>query len=66
MREFCTTDKDVEKGLSRIPLPLARVYEEDILEDEEETSMSTNSKASTSDLTVEALDNYSKVLDHRN
>jgi len=32
LREFQTTDKDVEKGISRIPLKIARIYEEDILD----------------------------------
>ena len=64
LRDFTTTDKDVEKGISRIPLPLARVYDEDILEEEEDSSASTKSTAN--DLTVEALDNYKNVMDHRN
>jgi hypothetical protein len=34
LREFTTTEKDRDKGISRIPLTLARLYEEDILEEE--------------------------------
>jgi hypothetical protein len=30
LSEFCTTEKDVSKGISRMPLILARCYEEDI------------------------------------
>lgn len=33
LREFATTEKDLEKGISRIPLQLSRIYEEDVLED---------------------------------
>lgn len=33
LKEFNTTEKDLEKGLSRIPLPLARIYEEDAIEE---------------------------------
>ena len=36
LREFNTTEKDLEKGISRIPLPLARIYEEDVIEDLED------------------------------
>lgn len=31
LREFTTTEKDRDKGISRIPLSLARIYEEDVL-----------------------------------
>lgn len=34
LREFATTEKDLEKGISRIPLQLARIYEEDIIEED--------------------------------
>lgn len=33
LREFTTTEKDRDKGISRIPLPLSRIYEEDIIEE---------------------------------
>jgi hypothetical protein len=33
MKEYTTTEKDVVKGISRIPLNLARIYEEDIIKD---------------------------------
>ena len=35
LREFTTTEKDRDKGISRIPLKLARLYEEDVLRDDE-------------------------------
>ena len=35
LREFTTTEKDLEKGISRVPLILARIYEEDIIKKEE-------------------------------
>lgn len=30
LSDFCTTEKDVARGISRMPLVLARIYEEDI------------------------------------
>lgn len=36
MREFTTTEKDMEKGVSRIPLNLSRLFEEDLLDDKGE------------------------------
>ena len=36
LKEFNTTEKDLEKGLSRIPLPLARIFEEDAIEESKE------------------------------
>ena len=35
LQDFVTTEKDVQKGLNRLPLNLARLIEEDILSDEE-------------------------------
>jgi hypothetical protein len=35
LSDFVTTEKDVQKGNTRIPLRLARIYEEDIMSDEE-------------------------------
>lgn len=31
LREFTTTEKDRDKGISRMPMHLARIYEEDII-----------------------------------
>lgn len=55
LREFTTTEKDRDKGISRIPLSLARIYEEDILEDEDEISVEP----------LEILENYSSNMEHR-
>lgn len=30
LMDFCTSEKDVDRGISRMPLILARIYEEDI------------------------------------
>ena len=35
LQDFVTTEKDVQKGLNRLPLNLARLIEEDIMSDEE-------------------------------
>ena len=35
LADFVTTQKDVEKGNTRIPLNLARLREEDLMSDEE-------------------------------
>jgi hypothetical protein len=35
LSDFVTTEKDVQKGNTRMPLNLARIYEEDIMSDEE-------------------------------
>ncbi len=36
LREFTTTEKDLERGISRIPLQLSRLNEEDLLDDQAE------------------------------
>jgi hypothetical protein len=33
LREFTTTEKDLERGISRIPLMLSRLTDEDILDE---------------------------------
>ena len=33
LRDFTTGEGDVVKGVSRIPLHLARIYEEDVMEE---------------------------------
>lgn len=33
LREFTTTDKDLAKGVSRIPLQLSRLHDEDIIDE---------------------------------
>ena len=40
LREFATTAKDLERGISRIPLQLSRLLEEDILDEQTEAMIS--------------------------
>ena len=35
LQDFVTTEKDVQKGLNRLPLPLARLKDEDIMSEAE-------------------------------
>lgn len=60
LREFTTTEKDLEKGVSRIPLQLARIYEEDIVEEPDEGGQMVQMMEQ-----MEILDNYTKVMEHR-
>lgn len=62
LREFTTTEKDLEKGISRIPLQLARIFEEDVIENHQDASKSVSAKLSEP---LEILDNYTKVMEHR-
>lgn len=34
LQDFVTTEKDVQKGHNRLPLNLARIYDEDIMSDQ--------------------------------
>lgn len=46
-----TTEKDVQKGNNRLPLNLARLYEEDLMSDDEvQNAKLNNLKISPSDL----------------
>ena len=45
LRDYTTGEGDVVKGVSRIPLHLARIYEEDVME---EIEVSTPSSSGTS------------------
>ncbi len=60
LREFQTTDKDVEKGISRIPLKIARIYEEDILDKMDNDGHSAQLKESPS-----ILENYTSIMEER-
>jgi len=44
LSDFVTTEKDVQKGNTRIPLALARLYDEDIMSDEEVAKVHTEMK----------------------
>ena len=35
LSDFVTTEADVKKGKNRLPLKLARIYEEDLMSDDE-------------------------------
>lgn len=35
LSDFVTTESDVKKGNNRLPLNLARIYDEDLMSDEE-------------------------------
>ena len=35
LTEFCTSERDVKKGLNKRPLALARLHEEDLMSDED-------------------------------
>lgn len=65
LREFTTTEKDLEKGVSRIPLQLARIYEEDVMEEIEFSPVSGHGSTATQSEPTSALDNYSGVMEHR-
>lgn len=69
LREVTTTEKDMGKGVSRIPLQLARIYEEDVIEEMDcSPSVSTGSgvqKPPGMMEAVSALDNYRGVMEHR-
>ena len=41
LQVFVTTESDAKKGHNRLPLPLARLYEEDILSEDEVASNKT-------------------------
>lgn len=45
LRDFETTEKDHKHGISKIPLRLARIYEEDILAENESLTSPSNSQS---------------------
>lgn len=53
LREFATTEKDRDKGISRIPLALSRLREEDVIKEEEEI------------LIMETQESYTSNMEHR-
>jgi hypothetical protein len=66
LREFSTTEKDLEKGISRIPLQLARIHEEDILEDGKDEDESPDAKThGTLTEQMDIQDNYLKDMARR-
>jgi hypothetical protein len=63
LRDYTTNESDVGKGISRIPLQLARLYEEDVMEEIEVQSPASGSAGAGDQHSV--LDNYNKVMEHR-
>lgn len=59
LKDFATTEKDLDKGISRIPLVLARIYEEDLLKDDDDDSVMVMTEP------MEILDNYTHNMEHR-
>jgi hypothetical protein len=73
--DFCTSQSDVARGISRVPLTLARIYEEDIKIEKPKNSFgsaqkyvtSPNSKAKMELSEVERLiENLGSTMTHRN
>lgn len=48
LRDYTTGEGDVVKGVSRIPLQLARIYEEDVMEEIEVSTPSSSGASSVS------------------
>jgi hypothetical protein len=57
LREFATTEKDRDKGISRMPLNLARIIDEDLIKDEE-LHNTVNGGITVSGEPLEILENY--------
>ena len=63
LRDYTTNESDVGKGISRIPLQLARLYEEDVMEEIEISTPNSGSSVVSGDASI--LDNFNKVMAHR-
>ena len=64
LRDYTTNESDVGKGISRIPLQLARIYEEDVMEEVEVAGPTSGSSGVSADQ-ASILDNFNKVMEHR-
>eukprot|EP00347_Sterkiella_histriomuscorum_P024519 403330825 len=62
LREFATTEKDIDKGISRQPLQLARIYEEDVVEEDD---LIVDGGQGGLNEPLEIMDNYTKNLERR-
>ena len=49
LRDYTTNESDVGKGISRIPLQLARQYEEDVMEEIEVSTSTSGSSGAGGD-----------------
>lgn len=70
LSDFCTSQKDVSHGISRIPMILARIYEEDIEMSKKPTynfRISPNATHKNEPSEAEKLiDNLGSMVEHRN
>lgn len=67
--DFCTSQKDVSRGISRMPLILARIYEEDVKMPSKNPKfkLSPNSMMKTELSDAEKLiENLSSTVEYRN
>lgn len=58
LSQFTTTEKDRDKGISRIPFHFTRIYEEDLLREEDEI-MQTQPEQ------LDVLETYEFDMEHR-
>lgn len=75
MADYTTKEKDVQKGISRIPLDLARISDQDLINFEslEESKQKENHSISTkASSNIEGLpsveimeDDYESIINHR-
>jgi hypothetical protein len=79
LREFCTTEKDLEKGVSRIPLNLSRLYEEDLLDEKGEFIVGERKKNGVAGMAfdfrggtvvgeicnTEEMEQFEEIIEHR-
>lgn len=75
LSDFCTSQKDVARGISRIPLVLARIYEEDIKFEQNKAGFGASSKYRISPSSTvkqemsdseRLIENLNATFEHRN
>lgn len=64
--DFTTTEKDVSRGISRMPLILARLYEEDIKFEKALPSSATKFKTSPKSLQQEQMSEAERMIENLN
>ena len=73
LSDFVTTERDVQKGNNRLPLNLARVYEEDLMSDDEVeaamtdqmSTMKIDNPGNTADNGVFMQDDIMENIEHK-
>lgn len=69
LTEYCTTEKDNNRGISRIPMLLARIYDEDIKLDETKPKYIPTSPKSHGDQALqsreEMFENFENTVNNR-